>query len=370
MELHWILWLNFLENTSKNHNILSVFNLYDLSMDQNTILQEFSTITTKEQLTETYQKYLGKNGLLSAELKNLASLSLEEKKEKGKKLTDLRQSIEEIFEKKEKEFLLDEVNELLQKDAVDLFVPAKTLEEGYFSLSAKTRRETEEIAQSMGFIVEMGNEVVTKFENFESVNIPITHPATEMHDTIYVDKKDERGENYVLRTHTSSAQNYILRKYGAPVKAVVPGKTYRFDEMDATHDVMFYQFEGIYVDKNISMANFKDVLTTFLTMILEKEVEIRMRPGYFPFVEPGVEVDARYEYYNMKTGKKELSNWIEILGAGMIHENVLKAADINPEEGRTGFAFGLGLTRMVAVKYGIKDIRLFTNGDLRFSHSF
>jgi phenylalanyl-tRNA synthetase alpha chain len=216
----------------------------------------------------------------------------------------------------------------------------------------------------------MGNEVVTKFENFESVNIPITHPATEMHDTIYVDKKDERGENYVLRTHTSSAQNYILRKYGAPVKAVVPGKTYRFDEMDATHDVMFYQFEGIYVDKNISMANFKDVLTTFLTMILEKEVEIRMRPGYFPFVEPGVEVDARYEYYNMKTGKKELSNWVEILGAGMIHENVLKAADINPEEGRTGFAFGLGLTRMVAVKYGIKDIRLFTNGDLRFSHSF
>ncbi|MBQ7073665.1 phenylalanine--tRNA ligase subunit alpha [bacterium] len=303
-----------------------------LMLEKNTILQEFSTITTKEQLTETYQKYLGKNGIISSELKNLSTFSLEEKKEKGKQLTELRQSIEDLFEKKEKAFLLEEINQTLQKDSVDLFVPAQSLEEGFYSLSAKTRREIDEIAQSMGFIVEMGAEVVSKFENFESVNIPISHPATEMHDTIYVDQKDERGENYVLRTHTSSAQNYILRKYGVPIKAIVSGKVYRFDEMDATHDVMFYQTEGIYVDKNISMANFKDILTTFLSTTLKKEVEIRMRPAFFPFTEPGVEVDARYEYFNMKTGKKELSDWVEILGAGMIHENVLKAAGINPEE--------------------------------------
>ena len=339
-------------------------------IEKEKILQEFSEATTKEQLSEVYQKYLWKNGLLTAELKTLSTLSLEEKKEKGQKLTEMRKALEEYFTTKEKEFTLIEINEILKKDAVDLFVPAKTIEEWYISLLTKTRREMEDIAKSMGFIVEMGTEVVNKFENFESVNIPVTHPATEMHDTIYLSKKDERWENYVMRTHTSSAQNYILKKYGAPIKAVVPWKVYRFDEMDATHDVMFYQFEGVYVDKNISIANFKDILTTFLSAILKKEVEIRMRPAFFPFTEPGVEVDARYQVTNPKTWKTELSKWVEILGAWMIHPNVLKMGGIDPEEWWTWFAFWLWLTRIVAAKYGIRDIRLFTNGDLRFSHSF
>jgi len=341
-----------------------------MMIEKEKILQEFSEATTKEQLSEVYQKYLWKNGLLTAELKTLSTLSLEEKKEKGQKLTEMRKALEEYFTTKEKEFTLIEINEILKKDAVDLFVPAKTIEEWYISLLTKTRREMEDIAKSMGFIVEMGTEIVNKYENFETVNTPITHPATEMHDTIYVSKKDERGEHYILRTHTSSAQNYILKKYGAPVKAVVPWKVYRFDEMDATHDVMFYQFEGVFVDKNISIANFKEILTTFLSAILKKKVEIRMRPAFFPFVEPGMEIDARYEYFNPKTGQRELSKWIEILGAGMIHPNVLKMGGIDPEEWWTGFAFGLGVSRIAATKYGIKDIRLFTNGDLRFSHSF
>lgn len=339
-------------------------------LEQKVILDEFSSVSNRDQLWDLYQKYLGKNWIISLEIKGLASLSLEEKKEKGKTLIDLRKVVEEAFAQKEKEFILEEINTILQKDAVDLFVPAQTFEEWYFSLLTKTRRETEDIAKSMGFIVEMGTEVVNKFENFESVNIPVTHPATEMHDTIYLSKKDERWENYVMRTHTSSAQNYILKKYGAPIKAVVPWKVYRFDEMDATHDVMFYQFEGVYVDKNISIANFKDILTTFLSAILKKEVEIRMRPAFFPFTEPGVEVDARYQVTNPKTWKTELSKWVEILGAWMIHPNVLKMGGIDPEEWWTWFAFWLWLTRIVAAKYGIRDIRLFTNGDLRFSHSF
>ena len=339
-------------------------------LEQKVILDEFSSVSNRDQLWDLYQKYLGKNWIISLEIKGLSSLSLEEKKEKGKTLIDLRKVVEEAFAQKEKEFILEEINTILQKDAVDLFVPAKTFEEWYFSLLTKTRRETEDIAKSMGFIVEMGTEVVNKFENFESVNIPLTHPATEMQDTIYLSKKDERGENYIFRAHTSSAQNYILKKYGAPIKAVVPWKVYRFDEMDSTHDVMFYQFEGVYVDKNISIANFKDILTTFLSAILKKEVEIRMRPAFFPFTEPGVEVDARYQVTNPKTWKTELSKWVEILGAWMIHPNVLKMGGIDPEEWWTWFAFWLWLTRIVAAKYGIKDIRLFTNGDLRFSHSF
>lgn len=159
---------------------------------------------------------------MTAELKTLSTLSLEEKKEKGQKLTEMRKALEEYFTTKEKEFTLIEINEILKKDTVDLFVPAKDLETGYISLLTKTRREMEDIAKSMGFIVEMGTEVVNKFENFESVNIPLTHPATEMQDTIYLSKKDERGENYIFRAHTSAAQNYILKKYGAPVRAVVP----------------------------------------------------------------------------------------------------------------------------------------------------
>jgi phenylalanyl-tRNA synthetase alpha chain len=202
------------------------------------------------------------------------------------------------------------------------------------------------------------------------VNIPITHPATEMHDTIYLQQKDARGEHFVLRTHTSSAQNYIIRKHGVPIKAILPGRCYRFDEMDATHDTMFYQIEGVYIDKGISIANFKNVIETFLSGVLKKKVEVRMRPGFFPFVEPGFEIDARYEYLDPKTGKKQLSKWIELLGAGMVHPNVLRNAGVNPEEGWTGFAFGIGINRVCAMKYGIKDIRYFTNGDLRFTRSF
>lgn len=304
------------------------------------------------------------------EFKTMGTLSPEERKEKGQLLSDLKNSLESAYTEKEESFALIEINEILQKELVDISLPAKTLEQGYYNLLVKTRREMEDIAQSMGFIVELGTEVVTKFENFESVNIPITHPATEMHDTIYVNQKDQRGENYVLRTHTSSAQNYIIKKHGVPIKAVLPGRCYRFDEMDATHDTMFYQIEGVYIDKNISIANFKNVITEFLSATLKKQVEVRMRPGFFPFVEPGFEIDARYEYINPKTGEKEMSKRIELLGAGMIHPNVLLHAGVDPKDGRTGFAFGIGINRVTAMRYGIKDIRYFTNGDLRFTKSF
>jgi phenylalanyl-tRNA synthetase alpha chain len=228
-------------------------------------------------------------------------------------LSALKTALETAYAEKEQQFSLKEINELLEKELVDISLPGKKLDQGYYNLLVKTRREMENIAQSMGFIVELGTEVVSKFENFEAVNIPITHPATEMHDTIYLEQKDDRGENYVLRTHTSSAQNYIIRKHGVPIKAVLPGRCYRFDEMDATHDTMFYQLEGVYIDKNISIANFKNVITTFLSATLKKQVEVRMRPGFFPFVEPGFEIDARYEYIDPKTGKKQLSKWLELL---------------------------------------------------------
>ncbi len=341
-----------------------------LMLNQEQALQELTSITSLEQLESWYQNILGKKGSLTEALKGLANLSPEEKKIQGGQLSAMRTTLQDAYQAKFDLLKTVEINAQLEKELIDMSLPAAELEEGHFSLLTKVRRELEEIAQNMGFIVENGTDIVSKFENFEAVNIPVSHPATEMHDTIYVAEKDERGENYVLRTHTSAGQNYVIKKYGVPIKAVLPGRVYRFENVDATHDTMFYQFEGVYIDKNISIGHFKSVITKFLSAALQKEVEIRMRPAYFPFVEPGFEIDTRYEYVNPKTGQKEMSKRMEILGAGMIHPQVLREAGINPEEWWTGFAFGMGINRLAAVRYGIKDIRLFTNGDLRFAKSW
>lgn len=339
-------------------------------MDKTQILTQLSAISTKDELETWYQTYLGKKGSITLAFKEMWNLSPEDRKIKGQELSSLKSALEREYQQKADTFLNEEINALLEKDLVDISLPVKKLEQGFYSLLVKTRREMEEIAQSMGFRIEIGKEVVSKFENFEAVNIPISHPATEMHDTIYLTKKDDRGENYVMRTHTSSAQNYVIKKYWVPIRVVLPWKCYRFDEMDPSHDTMFYQMEGVYIDKNISVANFKYVIETFLSGVLKKKVEVRMRPGYFPFVEPGFEIDARYEYIDPKTGEKQLSKRLELLGAGMIHPNVLRNAGVDPDEGRTGFAFGIGINRVTAMKYGVKDIRYFTSGDLRFTRSF
>lgn len=339
-------------------------------LDKNQILEELSSVNSIEALEEWFQKYLGKKWELTLEFKTMWSLSPEEKKEKWQMLSDLKSALESAYQSKNQEISSQAINELLKKDLVDISLPGNKLEQWYYNLLAKTRREVEEVAQSLGFIVENSTDIVTKFENFESVNIPITHPATEMHDTIYVDKKDNRWEPFVLRTHTSSAQNYAIKKHGLPLKVVLPWRCYRFDEMDATHDTMFYQLEWLYVDKDISIANFKNIITTFLSAILKKEVEIRMRPAFFPFTEPGFEIDARYDIVDPKTWEKSKSKWIEILWAWMVHPNVLKSAWVDVSEWWTGFAFWLWINRITAMKYGIKDIRYFTNGDLRFVKSF
>ncbi len=320
------------------------------------------------QLENFFQIYLWKKGLLNEEFKVMVDLPAEEKKEKWAKLSEIKTKLTQAYEAKEQYFKMGYINEQLEKDLIDISLDASK-DIWAYSLLAEIRRDAEEICKSMGFIVEYGTEIVTKFENFESVNIPLTHPATEMHDTIYLNDKDASGENLILRTHTSSMQNYLIQKYWLPLKAVVPGRTYRFENMDASHDTMFYQMEWIVIDKNISIAHFKEMITKLLSALLHKNVETRMRPGYFPFVEPGFEIDVRYEIYNKETEKKELSNWMEILGAGMIHANVLKEAGVDSTQW-SGFAFGIGISRLAAVRYWIKDIRYFTNGDLRFAKSF
>jgi len=337
-------------------------------MDIKNILAELKWLSSKEQLEEFHKKYLSKKGLISQEFKKVKDLSPEEKKSFWPKMSALKKWIESAYNDVIQKIEINEINEQLSQEIVDHTVDIN-ITQWNFSLLANVRREVEEICRSFGFIIEYGNEVVTKFENFESVNIPLTHPATEMHDTIYLNEKDNNWEEFVLRTHTSSMQNLLIKKHWLPIKAVIPSKVYRYEDIDATHDTMFYQLEWLYIDKNVSIAHFKDMITKLLSAILHSEVEIRMRPWYFPFVEPGFEIDARYNIYNQKTEKKELSDWIEILWAGMVHPNVLKAANVDPKE-RQWFAFGIGINRVAAIRYGIKDIRYFTNWDLRFTKSF
>ncbi len=338
-------------------------------IDKQQATQALQLCTTKEQLEWFFQTYLWKNWLLNEEFKKMLTLPPEEKKIMWGDLSDIKAFLTESYEHKKDMLDREEINAHLANDPVDSSLTGIPLEQGNFSLLAEVRREVEDIFRSMWFTIEYGTDMVTKFENFEAVNIPLTHPATEMQDTIYLNDTDTQWEHLVLRTHTSSMQNYMIKKHGVPLKILIPWRAYRVENMDATHDVMFYQVEWMYIWKNISIAHFKWLIDTLLTAVLKKKIETRMRPWYFPFVEPWFEIDARYEFINPKTWEKEMSSWLEILPWGMIHPNVLKAAGVDPKE-RSWFAFWLWMSRLAAIKYGIKDIRLFTNGDLRFAKSF
>jgi len=332
-------------------------------------LWELEKVSDISQLDNFFQIYLGKKGLLNEEFKVMVNLAPEEKKAKWAKLSELKAKLTEAYETKEQGFKMLQINEQLEKDLVDISLDIFS-EQGSYSLLAKVRREIEEVYKSMWFIIDYGHEIVTKYENFESVNIPLSHPATEMHDTIYLNDKDPSWENLILRTHNSAHQVQDIQKYGVPLKLWSPGRVYRFDSMDASHDVMFQYAEGIVVDKHVSIAQFKDTMQKLLSGILWKNIEIRLRPSYFPFVEPGFEIDASCPICGGKwCSFCKGSGWIELLGAGMIHPNVITNAWLDPKEW-SGFARWIGVSRLAAIKYGIKDIRYFTNGDLRFAKSF
>ena len=332
-------------------------------------LLELEKTTDMVQLENFFHMYLGKKWFLNEEFKLLVDLSPEDKKSKWAQLSDIKTQLTLAYDNKQQYFMMHKINEQLEKDLVDISLDINH-QHGSYSLLSKVRREIEEVYKSLWFIIDYGHEIVTKYENFESVNIPLSHPATEMHDTIYLNDKDLHWENLILRTHNSAHQVQDIKKYGVPLKLWSPGRVYRFDSMDASHDVMFQYAEGIVVDKNVSIAQFKDTMQKLLSGILWKNIEIRLRPSYFPFVEPGFEIDAQCPICESKwCSLCKWSGWIELLGAGMIHPNVIRNAWLDPQEW-SGFARWIGINRLAAVRYGIKDIRYFTNGDLRFSKSF
>lgn len=331
--------------------------------------EELKEVNSKVELERIRVLFLGKKGIVTEQLKNLRDLSVDEKKKAGMLVNNLKNEIEEAianYQKtlEEREYL----QEIQNAEPYDFTVPGSR-ETGTLHPITIVQRQIEDIFKTMGFIIEDGLEIQTEYNNFEAVNIPKNHPARDMQDTYYL----ENGQ--LLKTHTSAAQNAIMRKYGEPKKGeplrvLFPGRCFRNENLDASHENTFFQLEGMMIGDDISISNLIYFMKVLLTEVFEREIKVRLRPGFFPFVEPGFELDINCAICGgsgCPTCKQ--SGWLELLPCGMIHPNVLRMGGIDPDR-YTGFAFGLGLTRLAMMKYNIKDIRLFNSGNLKQLRQF
>ena len=323
------------------------------------LLDDLALATTAEQVENIRIKYLGRKGLITnfAKETDFSKLSAEEKKDFGQKLNELKNLATEK---------LQEAVERVSKTAtptvqrlLDLTVPGSNSAFGAMHPISMVQLELEAIFEGMGFTVLDSPEADTEYSNFESVNVPADHPARDMQDTFWL------TNGMVLRTHTSSNQVRALKRFGAPFRGIFPGRCFRYEAIDPSHENTFFQCEGLLVDENISVAHLIGVMKTLLSEIFKRDVKVRLRPGFFPFVEPGFELDLNCLFCGgsgCPTCKQ--SGWIELIPCGLVHPVVLKHGGIDTEK-YSGFAFGLGLTRLAMMKYGIRDIRYFNSGDVR-----
>ena len=309
---------------------------------------------------------LGKKGQIASLMANMATISKEEKKNYGMAVNSLKQKTEKLLSEKIEQLKEKDMLEKIQQEKIDITLPASRVKYGTKHPLTIVREEIEDIFMKMGYSVYNGPEVELDFYNFERANIPADHPARDMQDTFYVD------ENRLLRTQTTAIQMRVLESQHdkLPIKVICPGKVYRNDDDDATHSHQFIQIEGLVVDENITMADLKGTLELLARSMFGKQREIRLRQSYFPFTEPSAEMDATCFVCEGKGCKVcKNSGWIEILGCGMVHPDVLRNCGIDPEV-YSGFAFGFGVDRMVMLKYGIDDIRLLYESDMRFLNQF
>lgn len=328
-------------------------------------------VSTLEALEALRVQLLGKKGELTALLKSMGSLSKEERPKMGQLVNETRKALEELLAEKT-QALKEEAQrrEIEGTPLFDLSMPANVTRGSYHPVTL-VQRECERVFKSMGFTVEDYAEVVSDYECFESLNIPKTHPARDMQDTYYL----ENGQ--LLKTQTSAAQNAIYKKYrdalvndGVPIKAIFPGRCFRNEATDACHENTFFQMEGVMVDKDISISNLIYFMKTMLSEVFRRDIKVRLRPGFFPFVEPGFELDISCLICGGEGCPScKHSGWLELCPCGMIHPVVLKEGGIDPEK-YTGFAFGLGLTRLAMMKYGVKDIRDLNSGNLKSLSQF
>ena len=314
-------------------------------------------------LKELHQSVLGKKGSLTEALKSLKDLTVDEKREIGPLANQIRQKLEAQFHDIQQQLEKDAEEKRLQSEHYDALRPM-TSSHGFLHPMSQIQYEVEDIFYRMGFELMDGPEVETDENNFEKLNFSKDHPARDMQDTFWT------NEGFLLRTHTSSVQVRAMQTLKPPFQIVAPGRVYRYEEIDASHENTFYQCEGMMVDRDISTAHLIHVMKSFLSAFFEKDVTVRLRPGYFPFVEPGFELDIQCLICNGKGCQVcKHSGWVELLPCGLVHPNVLKAGGIDPTQW-TGFAFGMGLSRLVMMRHEIEDIRHFLSGNLRFLHQF
>lgn len=335
---------------------------------KNSLLEEMNSINKIQDLVELKSRYLGKSGQITELTKNMKDLSIEERKEVGKISNILKNEVTKILSDKEEELKNIQLNERLAKEEIDITLPSKKIKRGSLHPMTRITEELEDLFVSMGYTVYEGPEIESDENCFQKLNLPKGHPARDAQDTFYLANE---MENYLLRSQTSTAQVRAMadNQEKGPIRIVCSGKVYRRDE-DATHSHQFMQIEGLVIDKNISMADLKGTLEVMMKHVLGEKTQVRFRPSFFPFTEPSVEVDVTC----FKCGGKgcnlcKQTGWIEVLGAGMVHPNVLRMSGYDPEVYQ-GFAFGTGLDRMAMFKYGIPDIRTIYGNDIRFIEQF
>ena len=319
-------------------------------------------------------EFLGKSGLLSEVLKGLRNATSEERKVIGPKANALKNFINTEVHKKIQELEVLKINEKLKENQIDLTnrdsLWLRKANHGGLHPRTTIQREIEDVFLSMGFEVLDGPHIEDEYHNFEALNIPDDHPARDMQDTFWFSNKEDGQKKFLLRTHTSTIQVRGMKQRKPPFRFIAPGTVFRCERTDASHEMVFNQLEGMMVGQDISVSNLIYFMKTLLKEIFNKSVEIRLRPGFFPFVEPGFELDIQCLICNGKgCSVCKKTGWVELLPCGMVHPNVLKAGDIDPEK-YNGFAFGLGLDRLVMMRYGIDDIRHLNSGDLRFNSQF
>ncbi len=317
-----------------------------------------------QEIEELRVKYLGKKGELTAILKQMGSLSPEERPKMGQLVNEAKAELEALIEEKSAQMEKEATLQRLKAEEIDITLPAKRGKVGRLHPLNTVLNDMIDIFQSMGFDVVDGPETETEHYCFEALNVPADHPARDMQDTFYL------AENLLLRTQTSAAQIRVMENRKPPIRIICPGRVFRADEVDATHSPVFHQIEGLVVDKGVTMCDLKGVLEQFAQEIYGKDTAVKFRPSFFPFTEPSVEVDVTCSECGGKGCRVcKGSGWIEILGAGMVHPNVLRNCGIDPEE-YSGFAFGIGLDRLTTTRYKISDIRLLFENDKRFLEQF
>lgn len=323
-----------------------------------------AAVTTAEELELIRVEVLGRKGRLAEVSKDMGKLSPEQRGVVGKLLNAAKQTLETALTARKTAFEQAALTARLDREWLDLTAPAAGAGLGSLHPLTQIQAEIEDLFVSLGFTVLDGPEVETEFNNFDALNIPPDHPARDMQDTFWL------SNGHLLRTHTSPVQVRGMKKLGPPLRMIAPGRVFRNEEVDASHEHTFYQLEGMMVDKDVSVAHLIYFMKTLLSAIFKRDVTVRLRPGYFPFVEPGFELDIQClicQGAGCPVCKQ--SGWVELLPCGLVHPNVLRLGGIDPEE-YSGFAFGLGLTRLVMMRYAIDDIRQLQGGDLRFLTQF